>query len=160
MNLQEMKERYELLIKQMNALLEGEMDTIANLSNVSALIYHALDNVNWAGFYLKKKGELVLGPFQGKVACMHIALERGVCGAAATTKTTQCIANVHEFPGHIACDGASNSEIVVPIIIEGEVYGVLDIDSSEFNNFNETDVKYLELLVHDLIQYISVNGLK
>ncbi len=149
-----MKERYELLITQMQALLEGETDTIANLSNVSSLIFHSLDNVNWAGFYLYKNEELILGPFQGKPACMHISLGKGVCGAAATSRTTQCIANVHEFPGHIACDGASNSEIVVPIVIEGKLYGVLDIDSSEFGNFGTVDIQYLEMLVEELTKYI------
>lgn len=151
-----MKERYELLIKQMHALLEGETDTIANLSNMSALIYHSLDNLNWAGFYFKKNDELILGPFQGKTACMHISMARGVCGKAATTREIQCIANVHEFEGHIACDCASNSEIVVPIIIEDELYGVLDIDSFEFGNFNEVDVEYLGRLVNELTQYIFI----
>lgn len=150
-----MKERYELLINQMEALLEGETDTIANLSNVSAMIFEALDNVNWAGFYLYKNEELVLGPFQGKVACMHIQMGKGVCGTAAQTLETQCVENVHEFPGHIACDGASNSEIVVPITVDGELFGVLDIDSFEFNNFGETDVKYLEQLVVGLEKFIS-----
>lgn len=149
-----MKERYELLIEQMNALLEGEVDTIANLSNVSALVYHSLDNVNWAGFYLFKNQELVLGPFQGKPACMHIQLEKGVCGKAARTRESQCIGNVHEFPGHIACDGASNSEIVVPIVIKGELFGVLDIDSFAYDNFNEVDIKYLGMLVEDLKKYL------
>lgn len=149
-----MEERYELLIRQMHALLEGETDTIANLSNVSALIYQSLDNLNWAGFYFHKNNELVLGPFQGKAACMHIRLDRGVCGKAATTREIQCIPNVHEFEGHIACDCASNSEIVVPIIVNGELFGVLDIDSFEFNNFNEVDVKHLGRLVEGLVQYI------
>lgn len=149
-----MKERYELLINQMHALLEGETDTIAILSNVSSLIFHSLDHVNWAGFYLHKNDELILGPFQGKPACMHISLDRGVCGAAVSSRTTQCVANVHEFPGHIACDGASNSEIVVPIIIEDELYGVLDIDSSEFENFNTIDIQCLEKLVEELTKYI------
>ncbi|MFI3236686.1 MAG: GAF domain-containing protein [Lachnospiraceae bacterium] len=149
-----MKERYELLLQQMDALLEGETDTIANLSNVSALVFHALEHVNWAGFYLHKNGELILGPFQGKPACMHISLERGVCGKAARLRETQCIANVHEFEGHIACDGASNSEIVVPIIIDGVLFGVLDIDSYEFGNFGEVDVVYLEKLVEGLKAYI------
>lgn len=148
------KERYELLIKQMNALLDGETDTIANLSNASALIYHALDHVNWAGFYLAKNGELILGPFQGKPACMHIAIGKGVCGTAAKSMTTQRVENVHEFPGHIACDGASNSEIVVPIIIAGKLYGVLDIDSYEFGNFTEMDETYLIQLVKELGTHI------
>ncbi len=150
-----MQERYELLRAQMNALLEGETDTIANLSNVSALIYHALDNINWAGFYLYKNNELILGPFQGKPACMHISLAKGVCGKAARTQETQCIGNVHAFEGHIACDGASNSEIVVPILLDGALYGVLDIDSFQFDNFGAADVAGLTLLVNDLVRYIG-----
>ncbi len=150
-----MQERYEQLLLQLHALLEGERDTVANLSNISALIYHALDNINWAGFYLYKNGELVLGPFQGKPACMHISLARGVCGKAARTLQTQCIGNVHAFEGHIACDGASNSEIVVPILLDGALYGVLDIDSFAFDNFSEVDVTYLGKLVDSLPQYIS-----
>lgn len=149
-----MKERYELLLQQMHALLEGETDTVANLSNVSSMIYHALDNVNWSGFYLYKKEELILGPFQGKPACMHISLEKGVCGKAGKTREIQCIRNVHEFEGHIACDGASNSEIVVPIVIEGELFGVLDIDSFAFDNFREVDIEYLGRLGEELKQYI------
>ncbi len=151
-----MQERYEQLLLQMHALLEGERDTVANLSNISALIYHALDNINWAGFYLYKNGELVLGPFQGKPACMHISLARGVCGKAARTLQTQCIGNVHAFEGHIACDGASNSEIVVPILLDGALYGVLDIDSFEFDNFGEVDVTYLGKLVDSLPKYINL----
>ncbi len=149
-----MKAKYELLIKQMHALLEGETDTIANLCNVSALIFQVLDNINWAGFYLAKQGELILGPFQGKPACMHIAMGRGVCGTAAVEMKTQRVDNVHEFPGHIACDCASNSEIVVPIVIDGKLYGVLDIDSYEFSNFSEVDETYLEQLVEELKAYI------
>ncbi len=149
-----MKDRYELMIKQLHSLLEGETDRIANLSNISALLFHSIDNVNWAGFYLYKNEELILGPFQGKVACMHIKLENGVCGKAARTREIQCIQNVHEFEGHIACDSASNSEIVVPIVIDGELFGVLDIDSSEFSNFDEIDVKYLGKFVEEMASYI------
>ncbi|MFI3173191.1 MAG: GAF domain-containing protein [Eubacteriales bacterium] len=151
-----MEKRYQLLIQQLNSILEGETDTIANLSNVSALLFHALDHINWAGFYLKKNDELILGPFQGKLACMHIRLDRGVCGKAATTREIQCVANVHEFEGHIACDCASNSEIVIPIVIEDELFGVLDIDSYEFNNFNEVDVQYLGEFVENLIKFIYI----
>ncbi len=151
-----MEERYILLLKQLEALLHGETDTVANLSNVSALLFHSLDNINWAGFYIYKNNELVLGPFQGKTACMHIPLNKGVCGKAATTKTTQCIEDVHAFPGHIACDCASNSEIVVPIVIDNTLYGVLDIDSFEYANFNSVDVKYLEKFVEKLKEFIYV----
>lgn len=149
-----MEKRYKILIQQLHALLEGETDTVANLSNASALLYHSLDHINWAGFYLYKNDELVLGPFQGKIACMHISLHRGVCGKAATTKEIQCIEDVHEFEGHIACDSASNSEIVVPIIKEGQLYGVLDIDSYEYHNFNDIDVEYLGKFVEALQMYI------
>ncbi|WP_249029160.1 GAF domain-containing protein [Tannockella kyphosi] len=149
-----MKERYELLIQQLDALFEGESDQITILSNASALLFHNLDNLNWAGFYLYKNSELILGPFQGKVACMHIPLNKGVCGKAASTREIQCIENVHDFPGHIACDGASNSEIVVPIVIDNELFGVLDIDSFEFSNFNEIDVTYLGLFIEHLIKYL------
>lgn len=149
-----MKERYELLIQQLDALFMGESDQITILSNASALLFHSLDNLNWSGFYLHKNNELVLGPFQGKVACMHIPLDKGVCGKAASSRVTQCIEDVHKFPGHIACDGASNSEIVVPIIMNDELFGVLDIDSFEFSNFNETDVLYLEMFVEHLIKFL------
>ncbi len=149
-----MKETYELLIKQLDSLLENETNTIANLSNASALLFQTLQHVNWVGFYLFEKEELVLGPFQGKVACMHIPLHKGVCGKAALSQTTQCVADVHEFPGHIACDGASNSELVVPIIIDDNLYGVLDIDSYEFNNFSELEIEYMELFVKHLVKHI------
>ncbi len=149
-----MKDRYEIMISQLDALLQGEKDTIANLSNASALLFHGLDHVNWAGFYLYKNDELILGPFQGKVACMHIPLDKGVCGKAASTLETQCVEDVHAFPGHIACDCASNSEIVVPIVKNGELFGVLDIDSYEFNNFNQVDVIYLEKFVEVLQGHI------
>ena len=126
------KEQYKDMIKQLSALLYNESDVIANLANASALLFQTLDDISWVGFYIYKNDELVLGPFQGKVACMHIALGRGVCGTCAHTKTIQRIANVHEFPGHIACDASSNSEIVLPIIKEDTVFGVLDIDSKSF----------------------------
>ena len=150
-----MKKRYQLMIQQLDAILEGQTDTIACLSNASALLFHSLDHVNWAGFYLFKNDALVLGPFQGKVACMNITYGKGVCGTAAKTRQTQCIQDVHQFEGHIACDSASNSEIVVPIIINEQLFGVLDIDSYEFNNFNQIDVQYLEQFVAHLIKYIG-----
>ena len=149
-----MKQRYELLIKQLDALLENETNTIANLSNASALLFHSIDHVNWAGFYLVDNEELILGPFQGKVACMHIKLGKGVCGTCASTREIQCIGNVHQFEGHSACDGDSNSEIVVPIIIDKKLYGVLDIDSYDLNNFNEVDVRGLEKFVLHLCRHI------
>lgn len=147
------KEMYELLIKQMKTILDGETDVIANLSNVSAVLNEALPKINWVGFYLMKQGKLILGPFQGKIACIHIPLGRGVCGTAAETGELQLVKNVHEFPGHIACDSASNSEVVVPMKWNEKVIGVLDIDSPEFERFDETDAKYLQQIVE-----LIVNG--
>lgn len=126
-------QQYETVIKQLDALLTGESNVVANLSNASALLNQFLDRVNWVGFYVTEGNQLVLGPFQGMPACVRIPFGRGVCGVAAETKTTQLVADVHQFPGHIACDSASNSEIVVPIIKDGNVIGVLDIDSPEKN---------------------------
>lgn len=125
------EEQYETVLKQLDALLTGESNAVANLSNASALLNQFLDRVNWVGFYVTEGNQLVLGPFQGMPACVRIPFGRGVCGVAAETKTTQLVADVHQFPGHIACDSASNSEIVVPIMKEGNVIGVLDIDSPE-----------------------------
>lgn len=143
----------------MLVLLEGQLssekDVLANLSNASAIIKAVMDRLNWAGFYIMRKGELVLGPFQGLPACNRIKLNSGVCGAAAASGKTQVVPNVHEFPGHIACDSASNSEIVVPIIKNGTVYGVLDLDSPEFNRFTELEAKYLEKYVEKLNKYID-----
>lgn len=138
------KEMYELMNAQLAALLEGETDMVANMANMSAIIYDTLSDLNWAGFYIMKNGELILGPFQGKVACMHIAMGRGVCGTAAQRKETVLVKNVHEFPGHIACDSASNSEIVVPVMINGEVIAVLDIDSPILERFDEEDREGLD----------------
>lgn len=122
-------EQYQRLTKQAVALIESEPDFIANLANLSSLLFMELEDLNWAGFYLIKGDELVLGPFQGKPACVRIPMGRGVCGTAAKTNTTQRVYDVHEFEGHIACDAASNSEIVIPFSINGKVAGVLDIDS-------------------------------
>ena len=132
-------EQYQRLTKQAVALIESEKDYIANLANISSLLFMELDDLNWAGFYLKKGDELVLGPFQGKPACVHIPMGRGVCGTAAQTNSVQRVYDVHEFEGHIACDAASNSEIVLPFTINGEVAGVLDIDSPSIGRFNEID---------------------
>ena len=128
----------------MQALISGHK--IANLSNAAALIYNALDDLNWAGFYLKEGDILVLGPFQGKPACIEIPMGRGVCGTAAIMNETLVVENVHEFSGHIACDGASNSEIVIPLRANGNVVGVLDIDSPIFNRFDDKDKAGLEAL--------------
>ncbi|RDW21541.1 GAF domain-containing protein [Oceanobacillus chungangensis] len=145
---------YELLIKQLTALTDGELDEIAILSNASALLNQFLTEVNWVGFYLWKEDGLVLGPFQGLPACIRIPYGKGVCGTAVKEGKTQRVADVHQFPGHIACDSASNSEIVVPVFVNGEVYGVLDIDSPIKNRFDEVDELYIEKFVKTLEQYL------
>lgn len=139
-------QQYETVIKQLDALLTGESNIVANLSNASALLNQFLDRVNWVGFYVTEGNQLVLGPFQGMPACVRIPFGRGVCGVAAETKTTQLVADVHQFPGHIACDSASNSEIVVPIIKMGmsSVYLILIVLKK--NRFDEVDQRYLENL--------------
>lgn len=142
---------YRQLVEQLRGLLAGEHDWIANLANSAALIYHSLPDLNWAGFYLLKDGELVVGPFQGKPACVRIALGKGVCGTAAAQRKTQLVRDVHEFPGHIACDAASNSELVVPMVRKGELIGVLDLDSPKLARFDEEDRKGIEELVAALI---------
>lgn len=138
---------YRQLLQQLNSLIAGERDCIANLANGAALLYHSLPDVNWAGFYLLKGGELVVGPFQGKPACVRIPLGKGVCGTAAAQRTTQVVPDVNQFPGHIFCDSASRSEIVVPMIRNGEVIGVLDLDSPKRARFDEEDRKGLEAFV-------------
>ena len=137
------KEEYELLVEQAKALVAGESDWIANTANLSALLFNSLNNVNFAGVYRFENGELILGPFQGMPACVHIQMGKGVCGTAAQTEKTQIVPNVHEFQGHIACDSASNSEIVVPIFKDDQLWGVFDFDSTKLDNFDETDKKYL-----------------
>jgi GAF domain-containing protein len=132
------------LLEQAHALVDGERDPIANAANLAALLYGALPDINWAGFYLLKEGELVLGPFQGKPACVRIALGKGVCGSAAERRETIVVDDVHAFPGHIACDAASKAEIVVPLLHDGAVIGVLDIDSPRFARFDADDRKGLE----------------
>ncbi len=151
-NLEEIKakdksELYLLLQKQASSLLEGESHVIAGLSNISALLYNALENVNWLGFYLVHKNELLLGPFQGKVACVHIPFGKGVCGTCYDKKETIVVEDVHEFPGHIACDSASLSEIVVPIFHKNQVIGVLDVDSPVLSRFDNQDKEGLEAIV-------------
>ena len=144
-------ELYANLSDQLRSLFEGERDFIANAANFSSLVYHSLPDVNWAGFYFMKDGELVLGPFQGKPACVRIAMGKGVCGTAAKQRQTILVANVHEFPGHIACDSASNSEIVVPIINDEELLGVLDLDSPLPGRFDDDDARGLNELVQVLV---------
>ena len=148
-------EMYQDLCNQLEALLENETDTIANLANASALLAQTLEDINWVGFYLWKQIELVLGPFQGKVACMHIALGKGVCGTCAANQSIQRIANVHEFPGHIACDGASNSELVIPIYKDGIFFGVFDIDAPIYNRFDALDEQGLQTFLHLLEAHLS-----
>ena len=139
-------ELYANLQSQLRSLLEGERDFIANAANVSALLYHSLPDLNWAGFYLSKGDELVLGPFQGQPACVRIAMGQGVCGTAAQQRQTILVDNVHDFPGHIACDSASNSEIVVPLIKHERLLGVLDLDSPSFARFDDEDARGLNEL--------------
>lgn len=146
---------YELVIKQLQALSDGENDQITILSNASALLNQFLTDINWVGFYLWKNDELLLGPFQGLPACTHIGYGKGVCGTAIKERKTIRVSDVHAFPGHIACDSASNSEIVVPIFINDNIFGVLDIDSPSKDRFDETDQIYLEKFVTTLVQYLT-----
>lgn len=146
--------QYETISKQLDALLDGETDQIANLSNASALLNQFLTDINWVGFYLMKDNELVLGPFQGLPACVRIPVGRGVCGSAVAQKETILVEDVHAFPGHIACDAASNSEIVIPLIKNDEVIGVLDIDSPLKGRFSKDDEAGLTLFVRVLEKHI------
>lgn len=138
---------YQELLMQTKALIHDETDPIANMANISALLFDALEQVNWLGFYRIIEEELVLGPFQGKVACIRIPLGKGVCGTAAQTKTTQRIDDVHQFDGHIACDAATNSEIVIPVQLNGDIIAVLDVDSVSFQRFDQEDQDGLEAIV-------------
>ena len=135
------EELYRQLIDAADALTTGEPDAIANMANVSALLWESLPDLNWAGFYRNVGGELVLGPFQGRAACIRIPFGKGVCGTAATTLEPQCVEDVHAFPGHIACDSASESELVVPIVHEGRLLAVLDLDSPRKSRFDAEDVE-------------------
>jgi L-methionine (R)-S-oxide reductase len=144
---------YAALGAQLRALIHGEPDWIANLANAAALLYHSLPELNWAGFYLWKQDVLIVGPFQGKPACVRIALGKGVCGTAAHQRSTLIVPNVHRFAGHIACDSASNSEIVVPLVAgNGQLLGVLDLDSPQFSRFDEQDAAGLQELVKILLE--------
>ena len=138
---------YDELARQLAALIDGERDLVANCANMAALIYHGLSELNWAGFYFARQGELVLGPFQGKPACIRIAWGEGVCGAAAAHGSAIVVPDVHEFPGHIACDPESRSELVVPLVDDGRVLGVLDLDSPVAGRFDEDDRAGCERLV-------------
>jgi len=141
------REGYELLAAQLEALLADERDFVANAAQFAAFLFHELDDLNWAGFYLNKGEQLVLGPFQGKVACVRIPFGRGVCGAAASSWQSQRVDDVHAFPGHIACDSASNSELVVPLVKDGRLIGVLDLDSPSAARFSPDDQAGVERLV-------------
>jgi len=144
-------EAYGELARQLEGLLSGERDPIANTANAAALIWHLLPDLNWAGFYLMKGGELVLGPFQGKPACIRIPLGRGVCGTAAERRESVLVPDVHAFPGHIACDAASRSELVVPLLRGDRVFGVLDLDSPLAARFDEDDRRGCERLAEILV---------
>ena len=135
---------YRLLSSQVRSLLGGETDALANAANFVGLLYNALDDVNWLGIYVLRGDELVLGPFQGQPACVHIPLGKGVCGTSAEQRQTLRVPDVHEFPGHIACDAASRSELVVPLVVDGELVGVLDVDSPSLARFSEDDQRGIE----------------
>jgi len=150
-------EFYRELLAQAKAIISDETDPIANMANISALLFDALALVNWVGFYRVIDEELVLGPFQGKVACIRIPLGVGVCGTAAQTLTTQRIDDVHQFDGHIACDASSNSEIVIPVKLKGDIIAVLDIDSTHFERFDQDDQNGLELIVQVLEESLTAS---
>jgi GAF domain-containing protein len=147
---------YQELAVQLRELLADERDLIANAANLAALLYHGLPELNWAGFYFLHSGVLVLGPFQGKAACTRIALGKGVCGTAAASRRTVLVGDVHEFPGHIACDRTSNSEIVLPIVKDGQVVGVLDLDSPRLDRFDDEDRAGLELLLRWFVELTEI----
>jgi len=150
---------YAALNAQLAAVLAGEPDGLANTANMAALLYQGLPDLNWAGFYFLHGSELVLGPFQGKVACVRIALNRGVCGAAASRRETVVVPDVHAFPGHIACDSASRSEIVVPLVRDGRLWGVLDLDSPQLARFDQDDAAGLEAAVEILLKHSDLGWL-
>ena len=145
-------EAYRELTHQFSSLLADEPDGLANAANLTALLFQTLPRINWVGFYFFRGGELVLGPFQGKVACVRIALGRGVCGTAAQRRETVIVPDVHKFPGHIACDAASRSEIVIPLLHQGQLLGVLDLDSPDLARFDSADADGLNSLANQLLQ--------
>jgi L-methionine (R)-S-oxide reductase len=148
-------EQYAQLVAQARALIQGEPDRVANAANLAALVYHALPDLNWVGFYFYDGTELVVGPFQGLPACVRIALDKGVCGAAARTRQIQRVADVEAFPGHIACDAASRSELVVPLVHDGELVGVFDLDSPRVNRFDEEDQQGLEAIAQAFLDALK-----
>lgn len=145
-------EGYRMLCAQLESLLADERDFVANAAQFSAFLFNQVDDLNWAGFYLNRNEELVLGPFQGQVACVRIPFGRGVCGTAAASRETQRVEDVHAFPGHIACDSASNSELVIPLLKDGKLIGVLDLDSPRLARFSEADQQGLEQLAAIFLQ--------
>jgi GAF domain-containing protein len=151
-------ERYDALEAELEAVLEGEPDAVANLANAAALIFHGLPGLNWAGFYLMKRGELVLGPFQGRVACVRIPVGRGVCGTAVSQRRTLRVDDVHAFPGHIACDAASRSELVVPMFAGREVVGVLDLDAPTPARFTDEDALACERLAAIIMRHVRLQA--
>src|SRR5512146_313082 len=151
---------YERLDKQLHGLLAGETDPIANAANTAALSFSAVPEVSWAGFYFLRGSELIVGPFQGKPACVRIALGRGVCGTAAARRETIIVPDVNAFPGHIACDAASQSEVVVPLIAAGRLVGVLDLDSARLARFDEVDARGLERLAAMFVQASQLEDLR
>lgn len=149
----------DYLQQQSLSLMEGETDLIAILSNLSALINETMDDINWVGFYLYKDDHLVLGPFQGKPACIHLYPGKGVCSHALETKETTLVKDVHKFPGHVACDSASKSELVIPMYVDDKPFGVLDIDSPSFNRFTHEEAEVLEQVIADLLKYLKGNSI-
>jgi GAF domain-containing protein len=149
--------QYSLINAQVQALISGESDMIANMANIAAVLFNNLEQVNWAGFYFFKEEQLVLGPFQGQPACIRIPMGKGVCGTSAATQKTIIVKDVHDFVGHITCDAASNSEIVIPIIANGKLLGVLDLDSPIFNRFDEDDKNGLETVVKTFVHSMNVS---
>lgn len=150
---------FETLLEQAEALVKNESDCIANLANLSALLFQFYEDVNWVGFYRYVNQELLLGPFQGNPACIRIPFGKGVCGKAVETKQTQCIPNVQEFPGHIACDQSTNSELVICIIKNAQVVGVLDLDSQKYNRFSQDDIQALQRLSSIIAKYCDFKTL-
>lgn len=150
---------YELLLSQAQALMDPALPEVSNLANFAALLFYGLEDVSWAGFYLARGETLFLGPFQGKTACVRIPFDRGVCGAAARTRETQLVPDVHAFPGHIACDSASRSEIVIPLVrTDGSLFGVLDLDSTSLSRFTAADREGLEALGRLLMRLLDRSG--
>jgi GAF domain-containing protein len=149
------KQEYEIVLLATKGLVEDRQLPISLYANLSALLKQTLSDVSWVGFYLFNGTALYLGPFQGKVACVDITLDRGVCGLAARTKKTVIVSDVHQFPGHIACDEGSNSEIVIPLVKNKQLIGVLDIDSYSFARFDKVDQNYLEKFIQSIVKYLS-----